>query len=125
MDEKDRKMQELTAELQNKKQLCSLYQRPKVQIVVNNLKEFEPIELHGDHSNRRTQRETMQKFVHLWGIYRGLIVIFQKGYIDVLIESDSAKAVELLQNCADKLAKLGADQEEHLVVMEDPPEEGP
>ncbi|CAL5392125.1 unnamed protein product [Camellia sinensis] len=28
MDEEDRKIQELTAELQNKKQLCSLYQRP-------------------------------------------------------------------------------------------------
>ncbi|CAL5366927.1 unnamed protein product [Camellia sinensis] len=94
----------------------------------------------------------------LWGIYRGLTVIFKKGYIDVLIESDSVEAVDLLQNatvvnasfrsivedarhllkrcrcsiqhilregnqCADKLAKLGADQEEHLVVMEDPPEE--
>ncbi|XAR54553.1 hypothetical protein NMG60_11029741 [Bertholletia excelsa] len=61
MDEKDRKIQELTTELRNKKRLCALYQdqleafvkeveehsnqlSKKAQTVVNNLREFEPIE---------------------------------------------------------------------------------
>lgn len=61
MDEKDKKIQELTAELRNKKRLCAAYQEQlnsfmkiveehntqltkKVQNVVNNLKEFESIE---------------------------------------------------------------------------------
>lgn len=60
MDEKDKKIQELTAELRNKKRLCSTYQEQlsafikiveehtdqlakKVQNVVSNLKEIEPI----------------------------------------------------------------------------------
>ncbi|CAK9184304.1 unnamed protein product [Ilex paraguariensis] len=59
-DEKDRKIQELTAELRNKKRLCAVYQEQliafmkdveehskhlsnKVQAVVNNLKEFDPV----------------------------------------------------------------------------------
>ncbi|XP_039010064.1 protein FAR1-RELATED SEQUENCE 5-like isoform X2 [Hibiscus syriacus] len=62
MDEKDKKIQELTVELRNKKRLCSAYQEQltafmkivenhsnqlskKVQTVVNNLKEYESIEL--------------------------------------------------------------------------------
>ncbi|KAH9783584.1 FAR1 domain-containing protein [Citrus sinensis] len=61
MDEKDKKIQELTVELRNKKRLCALYQEQlttfmkvvevhsdhlskKVQNVINNLKEFESIE---------------------------------------------------------------------------------
>lgn len=61
MDEKDKKIQELTAELRNKKRLCTAYQEQlnsfmkiveehntqltkKVQNVVNNLKEFESID---------------------------------------------------------------------------------
>ncbi|KAK7259899.1 hypothetical protein RIF29_25514 [Crotalaria pallida] len=61
MDEKDKKIQELTAELRNKKRLCSTYQdqltsfmkiveehsgklSAKINHVVNNLKEFESIE---------------------------------------------------------------------------------
>ncbi|XP_059428945.1 protein FAR1-RELATED SEQUENCE 5 isoform X2 [Corylus avellana] len=61
MDEKDKKIQELTTELRNKKRLCATYQEQlnafmkmveehseqlskKVQNVVDNLKEFEPIE---------------------------------------------------------------------------------
>uniref|UniRef100_A0A7N2MS78 FAR1 domain-containing protein n=2 Tax=Quercus TaxID=3511 RepID=A0A7N2MS78_QUELO len=61
MDEKDKKIQELTAELRNKKRLCATYQEQlnafmkmveehseqiskKVQNVVDNLKEFESIE---------------------------------------------------------------------------------
>lgn len=61
-DEKDKKIQELTAELRNKKRLCAAYQEQltafmkiveehsnqlskKVQNVVNNLKEYESIEL--------------------------------------------------------------------------------
>lgn len=60
MDEKDKKIQELTSELRNKKRLCSTYQEQlsafikiveehtdqlskKVQNVVSNLKEIEPI----------------------------------------------------------------------------------
>ncbi|XP_059428936.1 protein FAR-RED ELONGATED HYPOCOTYL 3 isoform X1 [Corylus avellana] len=60
-DEKDKKIQELTTELRNKKRLCATYQEQlnafmkmveehseqlskKVQNVVDNLKEFEPIE---------------------------------------------------------------------------------
>ncbi|XP_039020817.1 protein FAR1-RELATED SEQUENCE 5-like isoform X1 [Hibiscus syriacus] len=62
MDEKDKKIQELTVELRNKKRLCAAYQEQltafmkivedhsnqlskKVQNVVNNLKEYESIEL--------------------------------------------------------------------------------
>ncbi|PPD66293.1 hypothetical protein GOBAR_DD36829 [Gossypium barbadense] len=61
MDEKDKKIQELTVELRNKKRLCAAYQEQltafmkiveehsnqlskKVQNVVNNLKEYESIE---------------------------------------------------------------------------------
>ncbi|XP_044498318.1 protein FAR1-RELATED SEQUENCE 5-like isoform X3 [Mangifera indica] len=61
MDEKDKRIQELTAELRNKKRLCTAYQEQlsafmkiveehsnqlskKVENVVNNLKEFESIE---------------------------------------------------------------------------------
>ncbi|KAF5728769.1 Far-red impaired responsive (FAR1) family protein [Tripterygium wilfordii] len=61
MDEKDKKIQELTAELRNKKRLCTAYQEQltafmrvveehseqlskKFENVVNNLKEFEPID---------------------------------------------------------------------------------
>ncbi|GAV85658.1 FAR1 domain-containing protein [Cephalotus follicularis] len=61
MDEKDKKIQELTADLRNKKRLCAAYQEQltsfmkiveehndklskKVQNVVNNLKEYECIE---------------------------------------------------------------------------------
>ncbi|XP_038711969.1 protein FAR1-RELATED SEQUENCE 5-like [Tripterygium wilfordii] len=61
MDEKDKKIQELTAELRNKKRLCSAYQEQltafmrmveghsdqlsrKVENVVNNLKEFESVD---------------------------------------------------------------------------------
>ncbi|KAL5543147.1 hypothetical protein UlMin_010857 [Ulmus minor] len=61
MDEKDKRIQELTAELRNKKRLCTAYQEQltafikivedhseqlskKVQNVVSNLKEFESIE---------------------------------------------------------------------------------
>ncbi|KAF5451981.1 hypothetical protein F2P56_027029 [Juglans regia] len=61
MDEKDKRIQELTAELRNKKRLCATYQEQlnafmkiveehsqqlskKVQNVVENLKEFESIE---------------------------------------------------------------------------------
>lgn len=61
MDEKDKKIQELTAELRNKKRLCATYQEQlnaflkmveehseqlskKVQNVVDNLKEFESLE---------------------------------------------------------------------------------
>lgn len=60
-DEKDKKIQELTVELRNKKRLCAAYQEQltaflkiveehsnqlskKVQNVVNNLKEYESIE---------------------------------------------------------------------------------
>ncbi|KAK4855183.1 hypothetical protein QYF36_004817 [Acer negundo] len=60
-DEKDKKIQELTAELRNKKRLCAAYQEQltafmkvveehsdqlskKVKHVINNLKEFESIE---------------------------------------------------------------------------------
>ena len=60
-DEKDKKIQELTAVLRNKKRLCAAYQEQltafmkiveehsnqlskKVQNVVNNLKEYESIE---------------------------------------------------------------------------------
>ncbi|KAA8531409.1 hypothetical protein F0562_006095 [Nyssa sinensis] len=66
MDEKDRKIQELTAELRNKKRLCAVYQEQliafmkeveeqnnqlskKVQVIVHNLKEFEPIEQELSH----------------------------------------------------------------------------
>uniref|UniRef100_A0A5B7BY35 Putative Far-red impaired responsive (FAR1) family protein n=1 Tax=Davidia involucrata TaxID=16924 RepID=A0A5B7BY35_DAVIN len=66
MDEKDKKIQELTAELRNKKRLCAVYQEQliafmkeveehsnqlskKVQVIVNNLKEFEPIEQELSH----------------------------------------------------------------------------
>ncbi|XP_022734924.1 protein FAR1-RELATED SEQUENCE 5-like isoform X3 [Durio zibethinus] len=62
MDEKDKKIQELTAELRNKKRLCAAYQEhltafmkiveehtsqisKKVQNVVNNLKNYETIDL--------------------------------------------------------------------------------
>ncbi|XP_024022743.1 protein FAR1-RELATED SEQUENCE 5 isoform X2 [Morus notabilis] len=68
MDEKDKKIQELTVELRNKKRLCSTYQEQltafikiveehsdqlskKVQNVVSNLKEIEPIDQ--DLSQRR------------------------------------------------------------------------
>ncbi|KAF7151943.1 hypothetical protein RHSIM_Rhsim02G0078200 [Rhododendron simsii] len=61
MDEKDKKIQELTTEIRGKKRLSALYQdqltafmkeveehinqlSKKVQKVVNNLKEFEPLE---------------------------------------------------------------------------------
>ncbi|KAF3455720.1 hypothetical protein FNV43_RR00362 [Rhamnella rubrinervis] len=61
LDEKDKKIQELTAELRNKKRLCATYQEQltafmkiveehsdllskKVQNVVSNLKEFECID---------------------------------------------------------------------------------
>ncbi|XP_044465618.1 protein FAR1-RELATED SEQUENCE 5-like isoform X2 [Mangifera indica] len=61
MDEKDKRIQELTAELRNKKRLCTAYQEQltafvkvieehsnqlskKVENVVNNMKEFESIE---------------------------------------------------------------------------------
>ncbi|XP_059654583.1 protein FAR1-RELATED SEQUENCE 5-like [Cornus florida] len=67
MDEKDKKIQELTAELRNKKRLCAVYQEQlssfmkeveehtnqlskKVQVVVNNLKEFDPIDKELSHS---------------------------------------------------------------------------
>ncbi|CAL5370879.1 unnamed protein product [Camellia sinensis] len=94
----------------------------------------------------------------LWGIYRGLTIILEKGYVDVMIETDSTKAVELMQTkpavngalrsvvedakrlirrcrcsiqlivregnmCADKLANLGANQDEPLLVMEDAPDD--
>ncbi|CAH2058221.1 unnamed protein product [Thlaspi arvense] len=62
LDEKDKRIQELTIELRNKKRLCAAYKEQidafakiveehsnriakKVECVVNNLKEFEPIEL--------------------------------------------------------------------------------
>ncbi|VVB03230.1 unnamed protein product [Arabis nemorensis] len=62
LDEKDKRIQELTVELRNKKRLCAAYKEQldsfakiveehsnriakKVENVVNNLKEFEPIEL--------------------------------------------------------------------------------
>ncbi|XP_027938264.1 protein FAR1-RELATED SEQUENCE 5-like [Vigna unguiculata] len=61
MDEKDKKIQELTAELRHKKRLCATYQEQltsfmkvveehneklstKIHLVVNNLKEFESID---------------------------------------------------------------------------------
>lgn len=33
----------------------------------------------------------------LWGIYRGLTIILEKGYVDWMIETDSTEAVELMQ----------------------------
>lgn len=61
MDEKDKKIQELTAELRNKKRLCAAYQEQlaafvkiveehndqlskKVQSVVNNIRKYEPVD---------------------------------------------------------------------------------
>ncbi|XP_052206284.1 protein FAR1-RELATED SEQUENCE 5 isoform X3 [Diospyros lotus] len=66
MDEKDRKIQELISELRTKRRLCALYQdqltafvkeveehnnqlSKKVQIVVNNLKKFDPVEMELSH----------------------------------------------------------------------------
>lgn len=94
----------------------------------------------------------------MWSIYKGLTIVLKKGLAEVVIETDSTIAQEMITNgpppncpyraivedarhllqqcncsihhivreanqCADKLANMGADQFEHLVVMEDPPPE--
>jgi len=88
-----------------------------------------------------------------WGIYRGLTIMFEKGYNNIHIETDSLAAVQLINadstevhpnstliydsrmllrhtqsvishiyreanSSADHLARLGAEQEENLVVTE-------
>ncbi|XP_028100952.1 uncharacterized protein LOC114300280 [Camellia sinensis] len=93
----------------------------------------------------------------IWAIYRGLTIAFEKGYKDLIIETDSMDAIDmqkkkvevisslrslvedskfLIRRCgytlqhvlregnlsADGLAKMGADQDEPLVVMEDAPD---
>ncbi|KAK6930557.1 FAR1 DNA binding domain [Dillenia turbinata] len=67
MDEKDRKIQELSTELRNKKRLCAVYQEQliafmkdveehndqltrKVQVIVNNLQKFEHKDLQHSHN---------------------------------------------------------------------------
>ena len=91
----------------------------------------------------------------LWAIYRGLTIVFEKGYKDLIINTNSTEAIELLKvefvitfpmkslvadakfliskcgyivqhvlrkgnKSADGLAKMGANQDKALVVMEDP-----
>ncbi|CAL5427260.1 unnamed protein product [Camellia sinensis] len=93
----------------------------------------------------------------IWAIYRGLIIAFEKGYKDLIIETDSMDAIDMLKEkvevisslrslvedskflirrcgytlqhilrednlSADGLAKMGVDQDEPLVVMEDAPD---
>lgn len=92
----------------------------------------------------------------LWAIYRGLTIILEKNMQNVVIESDSLMAVNLINEefegshpqsnmiyetralksrtgailnhisrnaneCADHLARLGAEQNEHLVLMDTMP----
>ncbi|CAL5369468.1 unnamed protein product [Camellia sinensis] len=94
----------------------------------------------------------------IWGIYKGLTILFQKGTKDVVIESDSKEAINqllhgpnqnsphkalikdakfLLKRCScslvytlregnrvvDQLANMGVAQIEHVVFLEDPPDE--
>lgn len=96
--------------------------------------------------------------VEMWGLYRGLTIVLEKGLHEVIIEIDSSLAENLLiegplQNCsfcsivedsrhlirrcnctihsirregnkcADVLAKMGSNQMDQLVVMEEPPTE--
>ena len=91
----------------------------------------------------------------LWAIYRGLTILFQKGTLDVEIETDATQAIKLIQdgpnhnspykaiiedtkflmkryNCtlshtlrkgimvADRLANIGVEQDDHVVILEDP-----
>ncbi|KAL7262612.1 hypothetical protein ACSBR1_000886 [Camellia fascicularis] len=58
--------------------------------------------------------------VEMWGIYRGLTIVLEKG----LVERRNCSIQYIMQEanqCADKLANMGADQVEHLLVMEEPP----
>ncbi|CAL5385783.1 unnamed protein product [Camellia sinensis] len=91
----------------------------------------------------------------IWALYRSLTIAFEKGYKDLIIETDAMEALDMLKEqvevisslrslvrnskflirrcgytlqhvlregnmSADGLAKTGVDQDEHLVVMEDP-----
>lgn len=93
----------------------------------------------------------------IWGIYRGLTIMLEKGYNNICIESDSLDAVQLINDgpneehpqtelikeaknlltrtcsllkhvfreanqCSDHLARLGAEQAEPLVILEDSPQ---
>ncbi|XP_028083701.1 uncharacterized protein LOC114284948 [Camellia sinensis] len=96
--------------------------------------------------------------VELWALYKGLTVLLQKGINNVLIETDAAQVVQLMEDpiasncpfknlvedanillngcectiqhiwkqgnlCADALAKLGANQPEEMLVVNEPPAE--
>ncbi|CAL5396480.1 unnamed protein product [Camellia sinensis] len=91
----------------------------------------------------------------LWAIYKGLTILFQKGTIDVEIETDATQVIKLTQdgpnhnspykaiiedtkflmkrrNCtlghtlregnkvANRLANIGVEQDNHVVILEDP-----
>ncbi|KAL7171848.1 hypothetical protein ACSBR2_036497 [Camellia fascicularis] len=81
----------------------------------------------------------------LWALYKGLTVILQKGMHGVVIETNAQQVVQLMEEdkmprsssgvvnatiqhvfkerylCADILAKLGAEQPEDILVVNDPP----
>lgn len=94
----------------------------------------------------------------LWAVYKGLTIILQKGFNNVIIETDAEQVVKLFEEgprekhllrglledariifngcqctaqhvyregnlCADALAKLGADQPEDILVVNDLPVE--
>ncbi|CAL5357000.1 unnamed protein product [Camellia sinensis] len=94
----------------------------------------------------------------LWAVYKSLTVVLQQGLNEVIIETDAAQVVHLLQEevgdkcpfkrlvedtkillngcnctvqhvwkeanlCADALAKLGAAQQEDMLVVKEPPVE--
>lgn len=93
----------------------------------------------------------------IWGIYRGLTIMLERGYNNIHIESDSLSAVQLINGdhpsthplnsligdsrlllrrtqfqishifreantSADHLARLGAEQQEAMVVTEESPQ---
>ncbi|KAL7214682.1 hypothetical protein ACSBR1_026965 [Camellia fascicularis] len=94
----------------------------------------------------------------LWAVYKGLIILLQRGLTKVVIETDAEQVVQLLKEgpgdnfsfrglvedariilrgckcevihvmregntCADALAKLGVEQPEDLLVVNEPPAE--
>ncbi|GMP39345.1 hypothetical protein CsSME_00010214 [Camellia sinensis var. sinensis] len=60
----------------------------------------------------------------LWALYKGLTILLQKGINNVLIETDVAQHIWKQGNlCTDALAKLGADQSEEMLVVNEPPAE--